>query len=182
MGDSERRFNGFMKDKLLTQLEDDLLRHYIFNERDLHSTVYFHVRRFFELRDSANSENIFVRCEPSFRDGTRPDVVVYNMYDPIYVIEMKMFKAQEKIDIDGIEKDLKKLKKYWERYDKIKWGFFIMVYDSEFVVDDLSLRKFGFHNISLLPINMRRNHKSGRLRVGYTGWREQFDKFLEWHA
>ncbi len=67
------RFNGFVKNKLPDKLLSDIWDYFIFNERDLHSSAYYYIRQYFFRRDTASSDDVFVRCEPTMEDGRKPD-------------------------------------------------------------------------------------------------------------
>ncbi|GEM_PF-3181742 len=185
MFDSER-FNGFVKNELDDLLFSDISQYFIFNESDLHSAAYYYIRDYFLRRDSQANE-IIVRCEPVMEDYGKPDIVVYNKYNPLYMIELKMFVKpdiiRESTEIDVIRKDLDKLKAYIEKYPTIKWTFQISVYDSEEMWRPSAyiLRKSGYEKISVGTINLRRKEKSGYRRPRYDEWRKQFDKYLERH-
>jgi len=116
-------------------------------------------------------------------DGTKPDIVLFRKYDPIYIIELKMFKRPEKINTKAIDNDLNKINKLLKSHDTIKWGFLIVAYDSDdmLYVPDTKLKNNGYNNISLIPINMRRKEQTERQRNGYVEWRKQFDKYLDKH-
>ncbi len=94
-----------------------------------------------------------------------------------------MFKAQERISPKPILNDLCKLKRMMKRYDTVKWGFLIVVYDRDEMlpVNDRDLREKGYKKISLVPINLYRQEDNERKRWGYDKWREQFDRFIERH-
>jgi len=182
MFDSEK-FNGFVKNELDDLLFSDIWNYRVFNESDLHSAAYFYSREYFSRRDSKSADSIFVRCEPVMDDFTKPDIVVFKRYDPIYIIELKMFSKTETIKEDAIEKDLDKLKAYISRYPSIKWGFLIAVYDSEYMWKPTShiLKKSGYEKISISSINLRRKEDSERRRNNYDEWRQQFDKYRDRH-
>ena len=182
MFDSEK-FNGFMKTEIDDLLFEDIWNYWIFNESDLHSAAYYYIRKYFERRQSNSSLEAFVRCEPIMEDGTKPDLVIFQRYDPIYFIEIKMFNKPENLSDDKSLADLDKLKNYQRRYSTCKWGFFILVYDSDkmYSYTPYMLKKDGYQNISIIPINMRRKEDTARQRTGYEDWRKQFDKFLQRH-
>jgi hypothetical protein len=187
MFDSEK-FNGFIKNELDDLLFNDIWNYYIFNERDLHSSAYHYIRTYFEKRGSASSEEIFVRCEPVLEDMSKPDIVVYKKYDPIYLIELKMFKDNENMDIDSsndkkVLADITKMQKLIKKYQTVKWSFMIVVYDSDDMYDlnDGKLKRQNFSNTSIININMRRKEGSARKRTDYDKWRKQFDKYLDYH-
>ena len=177
------KFNGFIKNELDDLLFNDIWGYYAFNETDLHSAAYYYIREYFRKRGSVNSDDIFVRCEPQMNDGTKPDIVLFRKYDPIYIIELKMFKRAEIINTQAIDNDLKKINKLMKSHDSVKWGFLIVAYDSDdmLYISDTKLKSNGYNNISFIPINLRRKEKSNRQRNGYLDWRKQFDKYLDKH-
>lgn len=177
------KFNGFMKSELDNLLFEDIWNYWIFNESDLHSAAYYYIRKYFERRQSDSSLEAFVRCEPRMEDGTRPDVVIFHRYDPIYFVELKMFNRPENLNDDKITADLDELRNYQRCYSTCKWGFLILVYDSDelYSYTTYMLKKNGYQNISVIGINMRRMEGSARQRTRYEDWRKQFDKFLERH-
>mgnify|MGYP001606494152 CR=1 FL=1 len=183
MFDSER-FNGFVKNELDDLLLEDIWNFYVFNESDLHSAAYYYVREYFKKRGSKGSEEIFVRCEPVIEDGLIPDIVVYGSYEPIYMIELKMFTRRDAaIDEQSISKDKTKLKSYLAKYPKLRWGFLIVVYDTDemFKPSPYTLKKQGYERISVSTINLRRSEDRGRRRQGYDAWRKQYEKYLDRH-
>lgn len=186
MLDSER-FNGFVTKELDNLLFSDIWNYFVFNESDLHSVAYFYIREYFLRRGSQSAGEVIVRCEPVMDNYGKPDIVVYNKYNPIYVIELKMFNkpdfVQEHNDIDVIKTDLDRLKVYLSRYPTLKWGFQISGYDSEEMWKPSAhiLKKAGYERISVSTINMRRKEDSERRRNNYDEWRKQFDKYLERH-
>lgn len=178
MFDSDR-FNGFVKNELDDCLFNDIWNYWVFNERDLHAAAYFYMREYFRKKGSQNATEILVRCEPVMDDFGRPDIVVFQSYAPIYIIELKMFREPEVIKEDQIDQDLGRLKSYIEKYPSIKWGFLIVVYDSEemWKPTGYMLKKSGYKQISVSSINLRRKEDSGYRRKDYDQWRKQFDKF-----
>jgi len=182
MFDSEK-FNGFIKSELDDLLYRDIANYQVFNESDLHSAAYYYIREYFYKRGSQNSEDILVRCEPKMEDGSKPDIVIFKRYDPVYVVELKMYKKPDFIHSAGVEKDLEKLNSYLKKYPSMKWGFAIVVYDSDemFKPSAYNLKKAGYEKISFSTINLRRKQDTGRRRNGYDDWRKQFDKYLERH-
>lgn len=176
------RFNGFMKTRLDNLLLNDLWNYWIFNESDLHSAVYYYIRQYFQKKQSESALNIYVRCEPRMEDNKSPDIVVFKGYDPIYIVEMKMYPRAEAINEKSAVTDLLKLKSYLSSYPSLKWGFFILVYDSDYMLtySPHTLKRDGFEKVSFISINMRRTEQT-RKRVGYVKWRRDFDKLLERH-
>ena len=178
------KFNGFVKTELDELLFDDIRRYYAFKEADLHAAAYFYIREYFIKRQSISSDDIFVRCEPRMENGTIPDIVLFRKYDPIYVMELKMLQKPEDTRIYAeVEKDLDKIAVLMKNYPTLKWGFLIVVYDSDdmFIVSDRWLRNKGYNNISVVPINLKRQTDNVRKRVGYDDWRKQFDRYLDKH-
>jgi len=182
-----QRLNGFVNDELDNRLFSDIWNFCVFNESDLHSAAYFYIREYFFKRDSKSASEVIVRCEPVMEDRGRPDIVIYNKYDPIYMIELKMFKKTNLIhehnDTDVIKSDLDALKAYIAHYPTIRWGFQISVYDSEEIwkPSSYALKKAGYEKISVRTINLRRQEDNKRRRNNYDQWRKQFDKYLERH-
>ena len=178
MYDSEQ-FNGFVKNELDDLLFSDIWGYYVFNESDLHSSAYYYIRTYFQKR---GSDNIYVRCEPNMY-GKKPDIVIYDRGRPLYVLELKMFVDQERVDEAKIDKDIEKLNDFLSKIEKIKWGFFIFVYDSDydFGISDPRLRRLGLENISVISLNMRRMEKTGRKRTRYDEWRKEFDRLRKYH-
>lgn len=173
------RFNGFMGNGLEDLLLKDLLNHDIFNESDLHSAAYFYIRSFFQLNGRSN---IYVRSEPRLA-GMEPDIVIFDRARPIYAVEFKFAKAQDRINEDGIFKDLDKLAKVVNRFDSMKWGFFYLVHDTEefYELPNRELRKQGYKNISASLINARRTNNGKRRRRNYDDWREEWDYLIAQH-
>ncbi|MGH9427103.1 MAG: hypothetical protein ACRD2L_12470 [Terriglobia bacterium] len=173
------QFNGFAKSELDDRLFEDIWNWDIFNESDLHSAAYYYIRTYFAKR---TSDNIFVRCEPQMR-GKKPDIVVYDQSRPVYVLEFKMFPEPEIIDEAKIDADLEKLDDFIRSLDSIKWGFFMIVYDSDddFNISDPRLRRQGLEKISVIGVNLRRKEGSGRRRTGYDQWRTEFDRLRAHH-
>ena len=173
------RFNGFMRESLHTLLFDDLWNLDVFNESDLHSAAYFYIRKFFQQNERSN---IYVRCEPRLA-GMKPDIVIYDRARPIYAVEFKFSKKQNRVNERGVFKDLDKLVKVVNRFDSMKWGFFYLVHDSEESnrIPNSVLRKYGYEKISMTAINMRRNENNGRQRRNYDDWREDFDSLIAQH-
>jgi hypothetical protein len=173
------QFNGFAKTELDDHLFDDLWAFYVFNESDLHSAAYYYIRTYFAKR---GSDNIFVRCEPPMR-GKKPDIVVYDHSRPVYVLELKMFSEPELVDEAKIDSDLAKLDEFMRSVETLKWGFFIVVYDSDddFNISDARLRRQGLERISVIGVNLRRREGSGRRRTGYDEWRKEFDRLRSHH-
>ena len=167
-------FNGFAKSELDDQLFSDLWNYDVFNESDLHSAAYYYIRTYFAKRES---DNIFVRCEPQLT-GKKPDIVVYDNSRPVYVLEFKMFPEPESINEARIDADLDKLNDFIRSVDTLKWGFFVLVYDSDddFKITDPKLRRQGLDNISVIGINLHRQKENGRRRTGYDQWRTEFDR------
>jgi hypothetical protein len=187
MFDSEK-FNGFVKNELDNYLFNDIWHYNIFNERDLHAAAYHYIRTYFEKKTSVSSEDVFVRCEPVLEDMSRPDMVIYKKYDPIYLIELKMSPNDDNMDIDSsndkkVISDLDKMRRIMNRYPTIKWSFMIVVYDSDEMYDlnDGKLKRQGYNNTSIIKINLRRQEDNERKRSKYDEWRKQFDKFLDYH-
>lgn len=184
MFDSER-FNGFVNNELGRLIIEDIRNYYVFNESDLHSAAYYYIRKFFSQKDSDHSDRMVVRCEPSMgrKRKTKPDIVVFNKYNPNYFIELKMFRRKryviDLINKKDIQRDLKKLNSYLKKYTA-KWGFLIVIYDSDEICS-IKAKEYGYDSIKVVTINMRLNEK-GRLRRDYEKWRGQFDKYLEMHS
>jgi hypothetical protein len=180
------KFNGFVKDELDDRLLDDIWCYYIFNESDLHSAAYFYMRKYFERKNNTHADSIFVRCEPVMKDKRQPDIVVFESYLPIYMIELKMFKKPEEVFIkeDKVWQDIEKLAKSIDNYPSIKWGFMLVAYDADdmFDVTNYILKRNGFKKISVKTINLRRQESNGRRRIGYDKWRKQFDAYLGRHS
>ncbi len=186
MSDSQR-FNGFVKEKLAKELRDDVLRFYVFNESDLHSAAYCYIRRYFESRGSELSQDVFVRCEPYLADNTKPDIVVFQKYDPIYVIELKMstkaFKTPGSVFEEKVDKDMDKLKAYRTAYPTVRWAFLIVVCDSEkpWGWSDVTTKRYGYDKTSLVSVNLHLRDNGGQT-YGYENWRKQFEKYLDKHG
>jgi hypothetical protein len=174
------QFNGFARNELDNLLFDDIWNHDVFNESDLHSAAYYYIRTYFQRR---GSDGMFVRCEPRLRKF-KPDIVVYREYRPEYLVELKMFTDLEVVVESKIQRDLAKMQTLMHEIESIKWGFFILVYDHDdhFGMSDQRLRRHGFEKMSVSSINMRRNEGSGRRRIGYDGWRTQFDRLRNRHG
>ncbi len=173
------QFNGFVKKELDDLLFNDIWNYDVFNESDLHSATYYYIRTYFQKR---RSDGMFVRCEPQMH-GKKPDIVVFYQTKPAYVLELKLFVEQEVIDETKIDQDLEKLNEFISKIDSIKWGFFILVYDSDydFGISDQRLRRMGLRNISVMSINIRRKEGTGRKRHGYDDWRANFDRLRRHH-
>lgn len=173
------QFNGFAKTELDDRLFEDLWSFYIFNESDLHSAAYYYIRTYFAKR---GSDNIFVRCEPQM-GGKKPDIVVYDHSRPVYVLELKMFPEAELVDEIKIDSDLGKLGVFMSSVETLKWGFFIVVYDSDddFNISDGRLRREGLEKISVIGINVRRKEGTGRRRTRYDEWRMEFNRLRAHH-
>lgn len=173
------RFNGFARDSLDGLLFKDLWHHDIFNERDMHSCAYFYIRDYFR-KQGRNS--VYVRCESQL-NGMRPDIVIYDRGNPIYVLEFKFFSKLGYINEDSVYEDLNKLADCVEAFPSVKWGFFFMIYDKDenFSISDYRLRKDGFSSVSASSINARRIEGTARRRNGYDGWRTEFDRLNEGH-
>lgn len=182
MFDSQK-VNGFVKQELDDLLFNDLWSFRVFNESDLKSACYFYLREYFRRRKSINSEEILVRCEPVLQNGKKPDIVIYHGYSPIYVLELKMFKNPEALMLDKVDIDLAKIRDFMRTNPTIRWGFQIVVYDSDDMIraSDSMLSRNGFPKISVIGLNLRRKEVSQRLRVGYSDWRNQFDKYVANH-
>lgn len=179
-----KQFNGFAKNELDDHLFNDIWDHHIFNESDLHSAAYHYIRKYYEKRfDKIQSDNnIYVRCEPRL-NGKKPDIVVYQSAKPIYVFELKMFIEADRVDLSKYHEDLNKLRNLMQKIETLKWGFFIVVYDSDedFNISDGILKRMKINNVSVIGINTRRTEKNGRLRRGYDAWRKEFDRLREQH-
>lgn len=177
------KFNGFVKKELGNLLFADIRNYLAFNETDLHSAAYYYIRKYFRKRDSQNSDNIFVRCEPTMNNGTKPDIVLFNKYNPIYIIELKMFKKPEHVNFQAIENDINKIHGLMKSHNTIKWGFLIVAYDSGYIlnISDAKLKNDGYNNVSFIPINLRLKEENNRQRNGYLDWRKQFDKYIDKH-
>jgi hypothetical protein len=115
--------------------------------------------------------------------GKKPDIVIYDRGRPLYILELKMFVDQERVDEAKIDKDIEKLNDFMSKIGKIKWGFFVFVYDSDydFGISDPRLRRVGLENISVISLNMRRMEKTGRKRTRYDEWRKEFDRLRKYH-
>lgn len=173
------RFNGFMRRGLHKLLLGDIRNLDVFNESDLHSAAYFYIRMFFQQNGRSN---IYVRCEPRLA-GMNPDIVIYDRARPIYAVEFKFAKKQDRVNEKGVFKDLDKLAKVVNRFKSMKWGFFYLVHDSEqsYRIPNSVLRKNGYEKISMSTINARRNEDNGRRRHNYDDWREEFDSLIAQH-
>jgi hypothetical protein len=173
------QFNGFVKNELDDLLSSDIWNYDVFNESDLHSAAYYYIRTYFQKR---GGDRMFVRCEPQMH-GKKPDIVVFDQTRPAYVLELKMFVEQEVIDETKIDQDLGKLNEFISKIESIKWGFFLLVYDSDddFGISDQRLRRLGLRNISVMSVNMRRKEGTGRKRHGYDDWRAEFDRLRRHH-
>lgn len=173
------RFNGFMRSGLDDLLLTDLWNLDVFNESDLHSAAYFYIRKFFQQNGRSN---IYVRCEPRLA-GMKPDIVIYDRARPIYAVEFKFAKKQDRVNEKGVFKDLDKLAEVVNRFESMKWGFFYLVHDTEesYELPNRVLRKHGYKNISASMINARRTKDTGRRRHNYDDWREEFDKLIAQH-
>jgi hypothetical protein len=167
------RFNGFARKGLDDLLFRDLWEHYIFNESDMHSAAYYYIRDFFKKKGRGK---YFVRCEPMLA-GMKPDIVIYTLGKPTYVLEFKMFSKLDVVNNNAVINDLEKLSTAIENLPTVKWGFFHMIYDADipYTISDNRLRRAGLKRMSVTTINARRTEDTGRRRIGYDEWREIFD-------
>ena len=173
------RFNGFVKKGLVKGIYNDFRNCLMHNERDVHAAAYGNMRKFLKVNN--RDERLFVQCEPMLKGRsnrrTKPDVVIFNNRDqPVYVVEFKVFRKPERINIHALVDDLEKLKMLVKKHE-LSYGFLVVVYDSELglLMTDSCLRKQGYERISVVEINMRLDIKTGRQRRNYPEWRERFD-------
>ena len=168
------RFNGFVKKRMKHRLEDDLVDFLILNERELHFRAYHHIEDFFSKK---GRDRMMVRSERRLLKGKIADIVVSSDKKPRYVLEFKMYKRPNHIDFRAIESDLKKLQKFVQKINSLRWAFLIILHDADglFSPTNHQLRKEGFNKISIVPINAR-ILDSGRKRKGYDKWRRDFDR------
>lgn len=173
------RFNGFAKRSLDNLLFNDIWDFYIFNERDMHSAAYFYIRDYFRKKER---DKVYVRCEPQLA-RMKPDIVVYERGEPIYLLEFKFFTKPGYINEHAIYNDLDKLADGVDKFPSVRWGFFHMIYDNDepFTLSDSRLRRAGYTKSSVTTINVRRTEESGRRRVGYDDWRAEFDRLQTAH-
>lgn len=173
------RFNGFARRQLDDLLFEDLWSHDVFNERDMHAAAYHYIRDYCR---KAERDSVYVRCEP-FLGGMKPDIVLYERGNPIYLLEFKMFAKPDCINEDAVYADLDKLKKVVNTVPSVRWAFFHMIYDCDkpYSFSDPRLRRAGYDRISVTTINARRQEESDRRRVRYDDWRAQFDKLRTLH-
>jgi hypothetical protein len=172
-------FNGFMHSRLDDLLFDDLWNLDVFNESDLHSAAFSHIKTFFQQNKRSN---IYVRCEPRLA-GMKPDIMIYDGANPIYGVEFKFFTKKDYVNNKTVDKDLDKLAKVVNRFESMKWGFFYLVHDSEesYTLTNAALQKRGYDNISMTTINARRKKDTGKRRRNYDDWREEFDSLIAQH-
>jgi len=173
------RFNGFARRELDDLLFEDFWNHDIFNERDMHGAAYHYIREYCRRTER---DDVYVRCEPLL-NGMRPDIVLYEKGDPIYLLEFKMFTKPDYINEDAVYIDLDKLKKVVTACDSVRWAFFHMIYDCDepYSYSNSRLRRAGYENISVITMNARRKEETARRRVGYDEWRAQFDRLRTLH-
>lgn len=173
------RFNGFARNELDDLVFSDLWNLCIFNERDMHAAAYMYIREYFEKHER---ENIYVRCEPKI-SGVKPDIVVFDQGNPVYLLEFKMLMEKDKFDKERTTPDLDKMADLIDEFSTIKWGFFMLIYDDDgmFKPGGATLRRRGYDSISVTSINARKKEDSERRRTGYDAWRREFDRLVGSH-
>jgi hypothetical protein len=173
------RFNGFVRYHLDDRLFNEIWNLNVFNERDLHAAAYGYVRDYFKEKER---DSVFVRCEPQIAK-TKPDIVVFQGGQPIYAIEFKVFWRSDYVNKDLVYEDIKKLSLLVTKFDTMRWGFMLVVYDSDepFTISDQTLRHRGYEKISVTTLNARRTEGTRRRRTGYDDWRRQIDRIRKLH-
>jgi len=122
-GDS---INSFIKKDLRTRIIHDLKYFNLFSEADLQSIVYYHLRKALAFR-----ENWFVRSNPTMRGG-RPDIVVFNHYNPRVVIELTfvILLEDDYYPNKKLNDDKQKLGRIVGNYESIGKTFQIGIFDA----------------------------------------------------
>jgi len=120
------RLNTFIETKLIKHIKKDLRHYKLFTEMDMHAVIYYHLREAIGSR-----EDWYVRCNFGV-EGKRPDIVIFNRYNPKFVFELA-FKISDiqNFPEDKLSKDREKLRKFKSLFPSTGKAYLIGIFDAD---------------------------------------------------
>lgn len=188
-----KSFREFIKNELLKKLIDDVIDLRIFNEADLQYRAAVHL-------DKEYFPELYLTNQPVIPIGltrgtvaAKPDIVIYHHKEgPKTAVELKCFLKHENLSITQIAnatwKDIDKLKKFKNRYEKSDNAFAIVLVNLEKEPYEEIRREFSNareewmkHYLFIHVLNVYCD-ENGRKRQLYNKWVENMKEWKQYFA